>query len=102
MAIIGLSISGCEETGTPPRLVAADNVQAVAEPAEKTTKETRMASAAGKYLAGRFARRNRDFNNAARLLTDALELDKENRRIRRQASRQDRVNEGWNLETGRR
>jgi len=44
-----------------------------------------MASAAGKYLAGRYARRNRDFGSAARLLTGALELDKKNRRIRRQA-----------------
>jgi tetratricopeptide (TPR) repeat protein len=44
-----------------------------------------MASAAGKYLAGRFARRNRDFGSAAKLLTDALSLDKANRKIRRQA-----------------
>ena len=81
LAVIGLSISGCEENGAPTHLVAADNIQAVAEPA----RQTQVASAAGKYLAGRFARRTRDFQSAARLLTDALQLDKENRRIRRQA-----------------
>ena len=81
LAIVGLSVGGCDEYGAPTHLAAADTIQAVAEPA----KQTQMASAAGKYLAGRFARRNRDFESAARLLTDALQLDKENRKIRRQA-----------------
>lgn len=81
LAIIGLSITGCAESGAPTHLAAADNIQSVAEPARQAKK----ASAAGKYLAGRFARRTRDFDSAARLLTDALLLDGDNRRIRRQA-----------------
>ncbi|MDC0033597.1 tetratricopeptide repeat protein [Alphaproteobacteria bacterium] len=81
LAIIGFYLGGCEQNGSRIHLAAADNIQAVAEP----TKQVQVASAAGKYLAGRFARRSRDFNNAARLLTDALQLDKENRKIRRQA-----------------
>ena len=79
--IIGLAIAGCDDNSTLTHLVAAQEIRAVAEPA----RQTQVASAAGKYLAGRFARRNRDFNSAARLLTEALRLDKENRRIRRQA-----------------
>jgi tetratricopeptide (TPR) repeat protein len=74
-------MGGCDENGAPTHVAAADDVHAVAEPVRRT----QIASAAGKYLAGRFARRNRDFESAARLLTDALQLDKENRRIRRQA-----------------
>ena len=81
LAIIGLSVGGCDENGGPTHLAAADNIQTVVEPARRI----QMASAAGKYLAGRYARRSRDFTSAARLLTGALELDKENRRIRRQA-----------------
>ncbi|MBT5047661.1 MAG: tetratricopeptide repeat protein [Rhodospirillaceae bacterium] len=62
-------------------MAAADKAQAVSE----APREIYVASAAGKYLAGRFARRNRDFGNAAELLTDALSLDSANRKIRRQA-----------------
>ena len=79
--IFGLAVAGCDDHSTPTHLAAARDVQAVAEPA----RHTKVASAAGKYLAGRFARRSRDFGSAARLLTDALELDKENSGIRRQA-----------------
>ena len=79
--VAGMTISGCAERSAPTHLAAADSVQAVKGPSGNI----QMASAAGKYLAGRFARRNRDFNNAARLLTDALQIDKKNRRIRRQA-----------------
>jgi len=81
LAVIGLSLGGCGHDGVPTHLAAANNLQGVAEPASNI----RVASAAGKYLAGRFARRTRDFKSAAELLTDALELDKANRRIRRQA-----------------
>ena len=79
--IFGLAVAGCDDHSRPTHLAAARDVHVVAEPA----RHTQVASAAGKYLAGRFARRSRDFGSAARLLTDALELDKENRRIRRQA-----------------
>jgi tetratricopeptide (TPR) repeat protein len=81
LAIIGVSVAGCDDYGSPTHLVAADNVRGVAGHGGRV----RSASAAGKYLAGRYARRNRDYPNAARLLTGALQLDKENRRIRRQA-----------------
>lgn len=78
---LGLTVSACAQEGPPTRVAAADKVQAVSE----APREFYVASAAGKYLAGRFARRNRDFGNAAELLTDALSLDSANRKIRRQA-----------------
>lgn len=78
---LGLTVSACAQEGTPTRVAAADKVQTVSEPQKKIY----VASAAGKYLAGRFARRSRDFGNAAELLTDALSLDSANRKIRRQA-----------------
>jgi tetratricopeptide (TPR) repeat protein len=82
MAItLGLTVSACAQEGPPTRVAAADKAQAVSE----APREIYVASAAGKYLAGRFARRNRDFGNAAELLTDALSLDSANRKIRRQA-----------------
>lgn len=82
MAItLGLTVSACAQEETPTRVAAADKVRAVSE----APREYYVASASGKYLAGRFARRSRDFGNAAKLLTDALSLDSANRKIRRQA-----------------
>lgn len=78
---VGLTASACAQEEAPTRVAAADKVRAVSE----TPQEYYVASAAGKYLAGRFARRSRDFGNAAELLTDALSLDSANRKIRRQA-----------------
>lgn len=78
---LGLTASACAQEGPPTRVAAANKAQTVSEP----QKEFYVASAAGKYLAGRFARRNRDFGSAAELLTDALSLDTANRKIRRQA-----------------
>ncbi len=43
-----------------------------------------LVSASGKYLAGRYARRSRDFGTAADYLSDALSIDASNRQIRRQ------------------
>jgi len=46
-----------------------------------------VASASGKYLAGRYARHNRDFGAAADLFSDALGIETGNKRIRNEAFR---------------
>jgi len=73
---------GCNGEAEPTvRMVAGDRIQRVAAVAP----DFQLASASGKYLAGRLARRSRDFDSAAALLSDALSLDPDNSRIRRQA-----------------
>lgn len=82
VAVLGILASGCVSSGKPTRVAAADEVRSATG---GRAAEFQLASASGKYLAGRFARRNRDYGNAAELLSDALSLDTKNRRIRRAA-----------------
>ena len=82
LAVLGILASGCVGSGQPTRVAAADEMQGTAD---SRAPEYQLASASGKYLAGRFARRSRDYGNAADLLSDALNLDSKNRRIRRAA-----------------
>jgi len=52
--------------------------------AEQTLPGVQLVSASGKYLAGRYARRSRDFGTAADYLSGALSIDGSNGQIRRQ------------------
>jgi len=58
-----------------------------AVPTVRTMASMQIASAAGKYLAGRHARQHRDFGAAAEHFSGALQLESENRKIRREAFR---------------
>ncbi len=78
---LGVLTSGCTASDSTIQLFVSNKVQPVTKPLKHNYTET----AAGKYLAGRFARRHKDFHNAARLLMGALSLDAKNRRIRHQA-----------------
>jgi tetratricopeptide (TPR) repeat protein len=52
-----------------------------------TVPSIELASASGKYLAGRHAQHSRDFSSAAELFSDALEIETGNKKIRREAFR---------------
>jgi len=72
---------GCAGGAAAPTIATADN----ARPEIGAGIEgIQLVSASGRYLAGRHARRARDFGSAADFLSDALSLDAANRRIRRQ------------------
>ncbi|MEE8444154.1 MAG: tetratricopeptide repeat protein, partial [Alphaproteobacteria bacterium] len=77
----GVALSACAAGVVPPAVATADNARAAITP---RAGGIQLASASGRYLAGRHARRNRDFGSAADFLSDALSLDTDNRRIRRQ------------------
>ncbi|MEE8334032.1 MAG: tetratricopeptide repeat protein [Alphaproteobacteria bacterium] len=77
----GLALSACAAEVVPPSVATADNAR-TAIPLRMGG--IQLASASGRYLAGRHARRTRDFGSAADFLSDALTLDAANQRIRRQ------------------
>jgi len=76
-----VALAACARDLAPPAVATADNARAEI-PAPLAGVE--LASASGRYLAGRHARRTRDFGSAADFLSDALTLDAANRRLRRQ------------------
>ena len=79
IASIGL-ISGCIDGDDSTTIATIDGLQSSGQ----VTPGVQLVSASGKYLAGRYARRSRDFGTAADYLSDALSIDASNRQIRRQ------------------
>ncbi len=73
-------VSACVDGSDANQHANAGNGQA----AGQTIPGIQKVSASGKYLAGRYARRSRDFGTAADFLSDALSIDASNRQIRRQ------------------
>jgi len=78
----GFASVGCAGDAGAPAVATADNARRAEIPT--LLHGIQLASASGRYLAGRHARRTRDFGSAANFLSDALSLDAKNRRIRRQ------------------
>ena len=73
-------VSGCVEGSDTNQFATVD----VGKQANQMVDGIEVASASGKYLAGRYARRSRDFGTAADYLSDALSIDASNKKIRRQ------------------
>lgn len=79
--ILSLSfVSACIDSSDTSQIVTIDGPA----PAEKMLLGMQLVSASGKYLAGRYARRSRDFGTAADYLSDALSIDTSNHEIRQQ------------------
>ena len=73
-------VSACVDGSDSSKVVTVDGP----DPAGHTLPGVQLVSASGKYLAGRYARRSRDFGTAADYLSDALSIDASNYEIRRQ------------------
>ncbi len=73
-------VSACVDGSETGQVATVDGVQSDA----RIQQGVQLVSASGKYLAGRYARRSRDFSTAANYLSDALSIDANNRKIRRQ------------------
>ena len=73
-------VSACVDGSDSSKIVTVDGP----DPAGHTLPGVQLVSASGKYLAGRYARRSRDFGTAADYLSDALSIDASNYEIRRQ------------------
>ena len=71
---------GTPTGGSPPGEAAGPSVRMAG-----TIPPIQLASASGKYLAGRYARHSRDFGAAADLFSDALGVEAGNKRIRQEA-----------------
>jgi tetratricopeptide (TPR) repeat protein len=81
LGLVVLLLSGCVQDGQQSDATLA--VQP--EPVMRVDRGTQLASVSGKYLAGRYARRKRDYEIASDYLSDALSIDTNNSQIRRQA-----------------
>lgn len=92
VAAFALALSACVDGGAlperTPQTLGFQSSGEAAGPATQTVmtgSPIELASASGKYLAGRFARHNRDFGAAAELFSDALGIETGNKKIRGEA-----------------
>jgi tetratricopeptide (TPR) repeat protein len=97
VAACALALSACVDVSAPPTLTerspqtrgfqASGEAAGTATQAVMTAPSIELASASGKYLAGRYAQHSRDFSAAAELFSNALRIETGNKKFRREAFR---------------